>query len=143
MTDLFSVVIAVDVDDGLRQRRQMAWHRSHLLRWRSHLLRRRCHLHRMKSLDVVDDVKAALLPAGPLAGGDGFLLVQLRTALGCFVRHGVGHGVGPPSHGALGYLNGGKGAAAGSARRVVRHGRRKLSSMDLWMGKSTGRGGQR
>ena len=49
------VVVAVDVDHGLRQRmqmawqrkqmawqrRQMAWQRSHLLRRRSHLLRRR------------------------------------------------------------------------------------------------------
>ena len=70
MTDLFSVVVAVDVDHGPRQRRQMAWQRSHLLRWRSHLLRRRCDLHRMKSLDMVDNVKATLLPAGPLAGGD-------------------------------------------------------------------------
>ena len=104
MTDLFSVVIAIDIDDGLRQRRQMAWQRSHLLRGR-------CHLHRMKSLDVVDDVKAALLPAGPLAGGDGFLLVQLRTGLGYFVRHGVGPDVGPPSHGALGHLDGGDAAA--------------------------------
>jgi len=105
MTDLFSVIVGVDVNDGLRQRRQMAWQRSHLLR-------RRCHLHRMKSLDVVDDVKAALLTAGPLASGDEFLLVQLRTGLGCLVRHGVGPGVGPPSHGALGHLDGG-GAAAG------------------------------
>ena len=112
MTDLFSVVVAVDIDDGLQQMRQMAWQRSHLLRRRSHLLRRGCHLHRMKSLDVVDDVKDALLPAGTLTGGDGFLLVQLRTGLGCFVRHGVGPGVGPPSHGALGNLDGG-GAAAG------------------------------
>ena len=65
---------------------------------------------------MVDDVKAALLPAGPLAGGEGFLHVQLRTALGCFVRHGVGPGVGPPSHGALGHLDGG-GAAAGREQR--------------------------
>lgn len=65
---------------------------------------------------MVDDVKAALLPAGPLSGGDGFLHVRLRTRHGCFVRHGVGPGVGPPSHGALGHLDGG-GAAAGREQR--------------------------
>ena len=65
---------------------------------------------------MVDDIKAALLPDGPLAGGEGFLHVQLRPALGCFVCHGVGPGVGPPSHGALGHLDGG-GAAAGREQR--------------------------
>ena len=61
---------------------------------------------------MVDDVKAALLPAGPLVGREGFLHVQLCTSLGCFVLHGVG----PPSHGALGHLDGG-GAAAGREQR--------------------------
>ena len=82
-------------------------------------------------MDVVDDIKAALQPAGPLASREGFLHVQLRTVLGCFVRHGVG----PPSHGALGHLDGGgaamgreqrrEGSGDGVGRRVVRLGRRK------------------
>ena len=63
---------------------------------------------------MVDDIKAALLPAGPLAGGEGFLHVRLCMVLGCFVRHVVGPGVGPPSDGPLGHLDGG-GPAAGSA----------------------------
>ena len=96
---------------------------------------------------MVDDVKAALLPAGPLAGGEGFLHVQLRTALGCFMRHGIDPVVGPPSHGALGHLDGG-GAAAGREQR--RDGQasgeaweEKTLFLDLWMEKRTGRGGWR
>ena len=51
-----------------------------------------------------------------LTGGEGFLHVQLRPALGCFLRHVVGPDVGPPSHGALGHVDGG-GAAAGREQR--------------------------
>ena len=93
MTDLFSVVVAVDHGLGRRSQQQ---------RQKSHLHRRRSHLLRMKIQDGGEDVKTALLPARPLAGGPG-------------VAPGVVH----PSHGAR-HLDGGGawhldrgGAAAG------------------------------